>query len=289
MASPRRDEIMDRVEVGILHPGEMGACVAGLLAGTGKTVLWVSSGRGPQTRQRAEAAGLSDAGSLASLARRSAVVLSVCPPSAALDVARAAAGFRGVYVDANAVSPATAREIASLIEAGGGECVDGGIVGPPPRSATTTRLYLSGARAGEVSELFAGTVLQARAVGDEVGAASAVKMCYAAWTKGTAALLLAIRAAARAEGVEDVLLGEWDLSVPDLAERSLRAAQAAGGKGWRWVAEMEEIAATFAACGLPAGFHQAAAEIFRRSPRLTGATSEETLESVLAGLTERLL
>jgi hypothetical protein len=101
-------------------------------------------------------------------------------------------------------------------------------------------------------------------VSARVGDASAVKMAYAAWTKGTAALLLAVRETARAEGVEDALVAEWARSLPDLADAHARAVRSATAKGWRWVAEMDEIAATFAAAGQPDGFHRAAAEIYRR-------------------------
>jgi 3-hydroxyisobutyrate dehydrogenase-like beta-hydroxyacid dehydrogenase len=239
--------------VGLLHPGEMGAAVGAVLRGQGVRVVWASEGRSEETRARAEAAGLEDAGSVVEVAR-SDVVFSICPPHAALEVARSAE-FAGVYVDANAVSPATAREVAEAV----GEFVDGGIVGSPPREPGTTRLYLSGDRASEVAELFAGSALDARVVSN----ASAVKMAYAAWTKGTAAMLLAIRELARREGVEDTLLAEWDLSVPELRERYERARRSAEAKGWRWVGEMEEIAATFEADGLPGGFHRAAAEVYR--------------------------
>lgn len=122
----------DRVVVGLLHPGEMGAAVAAQLKRNGRVVLWASAGRGPETAKRADRAELTDAGTVDALVEQSDVVLSVCPPHAALDVARSAAGFQGVYVDANAVSPATAREIAGVVEAGGATFVDGGIVGPPP-------------------------------------------------------------------------------------------------------------------------------------------------------------
>ena len=108
---------------------------------------------------------------------------------------------------------------------------------------------------------------RARAAGPDA-AASAIKMAYAAWTKGMAAMLLAARALARAEGVEDTLLAEWALSQPSLAAQSERAATSAVFKGWRWIAEMEEIAHCMAEAGLPDGFHQAAAEIYRRCPRL---------------------
>lgn len=239
--------------VGLLHPGEMGAAVGAVLRGQGVRVVWASEGRSEETRARAEAAGLEDAGKVVEVAR-SDVVFSICPPHAALEVARSAE-FAGVYVDANAVSPATAREVAEAV----GEFVDGGIVGSPPREPGTARLYLSGDRASEVAELFAGSALDARVVSN----ASAVKMAYAAWTKGTAAMLLAIRELARREGVEDTLLAEWDLSVPELRERYERARRSAEAKGWRWVGEMEEIAATFEADGLPGGFHRAAAEVYR--------------------------
>jgi len=247
----------------------MGAALAARLRHAGRTVLWASTGRGEDTIRRAEAAGLRDACTVDEVAGASGLILSVCPPHAALNVAGSVLGYDGIYVDANAVSPMTAREIGEVIEAGGGRFVDGGIVGPPPGDGVATRLYLSGAEAPQVAALFEGTLVQARIVSDEPGAASAVKMAYAAWTKGTAALLLAIRAVARAGGVEDPLLDEWRESIPDLPERSVRAARAADAKGWRWVGEMEEIARTFESVGLPAGFHQAAAEIYRRTPELT--------------------
>lgn len=247
------------VTVGLLHPGEMGAALGAVLRERGEAVLWASSGRSAATAERAREAGLEDAGTIDELVPRSDVVFSVCPPAAAVDVARSIPAFDGIYVDANAVSPATARTIAALVS----RYVDGGIVGPPPREHGTTRLYLSGEEAGQVADLFAGTVVDARVVSADVGTASAVKMTYAAWTKGTAALLLAVRAVARAEGVEETLLDEWALSLPELPQRSIAAVRAAAAKGWRWVGEMEEIADTFAAAGLPDGFHRAAAEIYR--------------------------
>jgi hypothetical protein len=188
------------------------------------------------------------------------LILSVCPPHAARDVLQSVSGFEGVYVDANAVSPATARDLA----AGSPRLVDGGIIGPPPREPGTTRLYLSGPEAPSVARLFEGTNVDARVVSAEIGDASALKMTYAAWSKGSAALLLAIRAAARFEGVEEQLLAEWSLSAPGLDARWDGAVRSAEAKGWRWVGEMEEIAATFGAAGQPEGFHRAAAEVFRR-------------------------
>jgi len=289
--------------IGLLHPGEMGAAVGQCLVAGGHAVLWAAEGRSPATAARAEAAGLMAAPDPAELVRRTDVILSVSPPHAALEVARqvAGAGFGGVYVDANAISPATAREVAGIVEGGGADYVDGGIIGTPPVAPGFIRLYLSGPRADEVRALFGGTAVDARLIGTPAAsggpagsaeaagptvpaaspetAASAVKMAYASWTKGSAALLLAARALARAEGVEETLLAEWALSQPGLDGRSGRAARSAAAKGWRWVAEMEEIAATMAEAGLPDGFHRAAAEIYRRSPG-----GDADLDAVLSAL-----
>jgi 3-hydroxyisobutyrate dehydrogenase-like beta-hydroxyacid dehydrogenase len=293
------------ITIGLLHPGEMGSAVGACLARRGFPVLWASAGRGPATATRAAAAGLRDAGTASELAGRADVILSICPPQAALAVARSvtampdpadppsggvqpagpASGFTGVYVDANAVSPATARQVARIVEAVGASYVDGGIVGPPPDTAGDTRLYLSGPDAGEIASLFGGTALDARVISGQPGQASALKMAYAAWTKGTAALILAVRALARAEGAEEALLAEWRQSQPTLAARSRTAAQSAAGKGWRWTAEMEEIATTMAAAGLPDGFHRAAAEVFGRVPRASpGPADEHTLAAVADAL-----
>jgi 3-hydroxyisobutyrate dehydrogenase-like beta-hydroxyacid dehydrogenase len=279
----------EHMVIGLLNPGEMGAAVGQCLTGCGMEVLWASAGRSAETADRAKAAGLTDAGSVPELAAQASVILSVCPPHAAVDVAWAVHGFTGVYVDANAIAPGTARQIGELIAAAGGRYVDGGIIGSPPTAPGAARLYLSGADASAVRtvlDLFAGTALEPRMVAGAATAASAVKMAYAAWTKGSSALLLGARALAQAEGVEDTLLAEWALSQPRLADQLARSARAAVTKGWRWVGEMEEIAHTMADAGLPDGFHQAAAEVYRRSPHLAGqASSDDTLTAVLDALT----
>jgi 3-hydroxyisobutyrate dehydrogenase-like beta-hydroxyacid dehydrogenase len=253
---------MGDVTIGLLHPGEMGAAVGQCLAGAGYRVLWAPEGRSVATGERAAAAGLERCG-LAEIAARSDVIVSVCPPASALAMARAVArtGFGGRYLDANAISPASAGQVAATVTAGGASYVDGGIIGIPPVKPGFIRLYLSGTRAAEVRDLFTGTAVDARLIAPP-GTASAMKMAYASWTKGSAALLLTARALARAEGVESALLEEWGISQPGLERRSAAASESAAAKGWRWVGEMEEIAATMAAAGLPEGFHQAAAEVY---------------------------
>ena len=252
--------------VALLHPGNMGVTIGAAAATSGARVVWVSHQRGEATRKRASQAGLLDVENLEDALRQSDIVLSVCPPHAAVDVAEqvAARKFEGVYVDANAISRATAERIGEIVSRAGASFVDGGIIGSPVKQAGTTRLYLSGGRAPQVAELFSKSMLDARAIGPEPGAASALKVAYAAWTKGTDAMLLAIRAYAAHEGVDDALLEEWRVSQPQLEKRCDRAAAVATPKAWRYVGEMEEIAEAFERAGLPGGFHKAAAELCER-------------------------
>jgi hypothetical protein len=224
--------------VGLLHPGEMGSAVGNALVAAGHTVLWASEARSDATRARA--AAFEDAQTIGELAARCDVLFSVVPPHAAADVAQSVASFGGLYVDANAIAPATARELAPP------RVVDGGIIGGPP----APRLYFSGSEAATAAALFEGSPIEARVVSD----ASALKCAFAGWTKGSTALKIAVREYARRSGVEDALLGELDVGINE---------ESVGRKAWRWVGEMEEIAKDFADEELPPGFHEAAAEIYR--------------------------
>jgi hypothetical protein len=234
------------VIVGLLQPGEMGATVGNALVTAGHEVLWASERRSEASRARAER--FTDVGTAADVAARAELVFSVVPPHAALGTARAVAGYAGIYVDANAIAPATAREVGS----GFARFVDGGIIGDPPEP----RLYLSGEEATAVAALFAGSPIEARVTTN----ASALKCAFAGWSKGSAALLLAMRAYAEQTGVWDDLAAEWP---PEFHARLASAERSAEAKGWRWVGEMEEIAAALEAEALPGGFHDAAAEIYR--------------------------
>jgi 3-hydroxyisobutyrate dehydrogenase-like beta-hydroxyacid dehydrogenase len=272
--------------VGLLHPGEMGSVVGACLRADGIRVVWPSAGRSEASRRRARAADLEDLGTLAAVVAASDVILSVCPPGSAADVARlvAAERFRGVYVDANAVAPGTARRVGQIVGAAGAELVDGGIIGPPPHDAGTTRLYLAGSRAGEIASLFKGSALETVVMPGDVGTASALKMAYAAWTKGSSALLIAVRALAIREGVDGALRAEWERSQPGLDARSESAVAGNAKKAWRFVGEMEEIAATFAAAGLPAGFLEACAAVYGRLDRYKDAPAPPTVVEVAAAL-----
>jgi 3-hydroxyisobutyrate dehydrogenase-like beta-hydroxyacid dehydrogenase len=254
--------------IGLVHPGEMGAAIGSVLVGGGHTVLWASETRSPATAGRAAAAGLTDVGSLDALTEGSNLIISVCPPQAALDVAAGVAAARRksrpggwTYIDANAVSPTTAARVASSVASAGGRYVDGGIVGPPPHGPMTTRLYLSGPDALAVSEHLGGAALEVHVLGEEAYAASALKLAYAGWTKGTTALLLAVREAAERASVGAALVEEWRTSQPHLESALAEAERAATTKGWRWGPEMDEVAAMMEDLGLPGGFHRSAATV----------------------------
>ena len=276
-----------RTTVGLLHPGDMGSAVGATVVAGGARVLWASAGRSAATRARAREAGLEDAGTLESVVQASRVIVSVVPPHGAADLARAVAelGFRGVYVDANAVAPATAREIGRVVEAAGARFVDGGIIGPATRGTRgVTRVYLSGPGATEIAAVFGAGPLEAVVLDAPPGAASAVKMAYAGWNKGGQALLAAIRAFALAEGVDAALLAEWKISHPDLPARSERAVHDNAKKAWRFVGEMEEIARSLAAVGLPSAFHEAAREIYARLADYKDTREPPTVEEATAKL-----
>jgi 3-hydroxyisobutyrate dehydrogenase-like beta-hydroxyacid dehydrogenase len=272
--------------IGLLHPGEMGAGVGAAARAGGARVLWAAEGRGRDTQARARSAGLEDAGTLAALVQSSDVILSVCPPHAATDVARAVAGhgFRGLYVDGNAVAPATSRDIARIVEAAGATYADGGLIGPPPDKPGTTRLYLSGPQAGRAAALFAKGNLEAIVLPGDLTAASAIKMAYGGWNKGQQALLMSIVALATSAGVGEALMAEWQRSQPDLPKRAENAARGSARKAWRWIAEMEENAAALGAAGLSEGFHQAAAEVYRRLAPYRDAGAPPSLDEVAKAL-----
>jgi 3-hydroxyisobutyrate dehydrogenase-like beta-hydroxyacid dehydrogenase len=262
----------------------MGAAVGGTLVDRGVRVRWASSGRSAESRRRAESAGLEDVGTLDRLTNDAAVLLSICPPHAALGVAAAVGecSFSGIYVDANAIAPSTALSVQETIAKTGARFVDGDVIGGPPRPGSGTRLYLSGTEAQVIAELFADSERMEVVVLDgDVTAASALKMCYAAWTKGSAALLLALRAVARATGVEEPLLQEWERSQPDLNGR-MGAARRAAPKAWRFAGEMDQIARCFADVGVASGFHVAAGDVYRALAPLKGVDVD--LDSVVTTL-----
>ncbi len=254
------------VTIGLLHPGEMGSSIGAGARASAVRVIWASDERSDATCTRAEADGFEDVAWLNAIVNQSQIIVSVCPPEFATEVASEvhALGFRGTYVDANAIAPMTSRDIAKIVARNGGNYVDGGIIGPPARQLGTTRMYLSGDSAPFVSQFFDKGDLEVICIDGGAGAASALKMAYAAWTKGTSALLANIHALALAEGVHDDLMNEWRQSQIELIKRSDEGLSSAAMKAWRFVAEMDEIASTFAGNGLPDGFHTAAADVYRR-------------------------
>ena len=276
--------------IGVLHPGSMGISLAVSAAATGHEVCWASAGRSAATRERAEEHGLTDLGSLAELCEQCEAIISICPPMATEQVAQdvAGCGFEGVYLDANAISPQRAQVIADTITAGGGRFVDGGIVGGPAWAPGKTFLHLSGEGAQEVAGWFRDGLLETNVLGVGTTQASAFKMCFAAYTKGTAALFYGILATSEALGVREALVQQWSRS-PELAgQLAERAGKGAGGvtsRAWRWIDEMQEISRTFEDAGLPGGFHAAAAEVFRRIESLRDESDPSTETVVAAMLT----
>jgi 3-hydroxyisobutyrate dehydrogenase-like beta-hydroxyacid dehydrogenase len=266
----------------------MGISLAASAQNSGHTAYWVSKGRSQATHDRAQSQNLTDAGTLAALCDTCSVIVAICPPHAAMDVARQVidANFQGLYVDANAIAPQTARKIAATMTQANIDVVDGSVIGGPAWEPGRTWLYLSGPKADRVPPCFDGGPLETAVIGEQAGEASALKMCFAAYTKGSTALLCAILAAAEELGVREALEAQWSRGGSDFADQTQNRVRRVTAKAWRFAGELDEIGATFEGVGLPGGFGRAAAEVYRRIAHFKDAPEPPPLPEVLAALLE---
>lgn len=280
------------IKIGFLHPGAMGISLAASVQNSGHTAVWASEGRSAATRARAESYVLIEVKTLDALCELCPIIVSICPPYAAEDVATEtlACGFRGLYLDANAISPSRTRRIATQMHEAGADFVDGSIIGGPAWKSDSTWLYLAGPRATEMAGYFASGPLETALLGEtraDIGRAAALKMCFAAYTKGSTALLAAIVAVAEANGVREALEGQWSHGGSSFAQQTEGRVRGVTAKAWRFEGEMHEIAATFEEAGLPGGFHQAAAEVYRRLASFKHDDETPTMSAVLQELLQQ--
>jgi 3-hydroxyisobutyrate dehydrogenase-like beta-hydroxyacid dehydrogenase len=277
---------MKNTGIGFLHPGNMGISLAAAVQKNGYTAYWLPEGRSRATSERAEEHGLSAAASLEEMCAVCSIIISVCPPHAARETAVRVSelSYKGLYADVNAISPAHAIELADLCAGSGTEFVDGGIIGGPAWERGGTWLYLSGRKAGQVADCFKDTAMLTDVMGDQAGKASALKMCYAANTKGTTALLCAVTAAADGLGVWKELQTQWERENPGKAAAITGNVRGVTAKAWRFAGEMLEIAETVESVGIPGGFHRAAETIYSRLSGFRGAEETPGLEEVICAL-----
>jgi len=253
--------------IGIVSPGDMGQGVALTLKNSGFAVHTALDGRSARTKTLAREAGLNDCGSMQKLVETCDVILSILNPAAAVDNARAAAaamqatGKRCIFVDCNAIAPQTAHEIDAIIRAAGGECIDAGIIGPPPRGKASMRMYVSGPKAAELEQLSSAGI-KVRVMSERIGDASAIKMCYASYTKGAVALGVEMLMAARRLGVDAALNRELQESAADNRQWVLSRTTVMPPKAYRWVPEMLEIAKTFEGAGMTPRILLGAADMY---------------------------
>lgn len=274
--------------VAILMPGDMGHAVGRVLKEHGHRVLTSLAGRSERTRGLAEAAGFKDAADINALVGEADLILSILPPARAVEQARFVAdammnsGERAAFVDCNAVSPATADKISEIMKQADAPFIDAGIIGLAPGKGPATRFYVSGDDTGPM-EALNGKGFEVIPIGDGVGRASALKMCYAGLTKGTWSLYTAVLLSAEVLGVRRELCDEFAFSQQTALATMRERVPRLPADSERWIGEMEEIAATFADAGTPSGFHEGAAEIFRLLSRTPFAS--ETRETIDASRT----
>jgi len=271
--------------IGIINPGDMGVSIAASAINNGNHAYWASQGRSADTRKRAAEHQLIDVGTLEQLCKQCPIVLSVVPPSAAEEVAEQviAQKFKGTFADLNAISPQRAQRIGERLEANGIKFVDGGIIGPPAWQPKTTWLCLSGAHSDTIAGCFSNGPLQTEILGDRVGDASTLKMCYGAYTKGLTALIAGVLGTAENLGVRASLMRRWADDGSGLDRTAAQRVARITDRAWRWVDEMEQISATFAHANMPPGFHEAAADIYQRLAKFKDAPTSNT-EAVLEAL-----
>ncbi len=268
--------------IGITSPGDMGQAVAQCLRASGFTVHTALAGRSERTRTLAREAGLHDCGSMQDLVATCDMILSILNPAAAIENARAAAAAMQaaarscLFADCNAIAPRTAMEIDRIIRDGGGACIDVGIIGAPPRGRTSTRVYASGPQAALMKPL-AGPNLDIRVISERIGDASAIKMCYASYSKGAVALGVEMLMAARLLGVDAALEQEQRESMAESRDWIIGRTTTMPPKAYRWVPEMLEIARTFEDTGMTPRMLLGAADMFEMIARTAlGSESPET-------------
>jgi len=274
--------------VGIMSPGDMGSGVGGVLKQHGLRVLTALDGRSEESRERAAEQGMEDVGSLDDLVKASDIVLSILVPSEALSFAQDVAesivrtDVAVAVADCNAVAPATGIKMDEIITAAGGKFIDAGIIGGSPRTGAVPRIYASGEHAPILGELD-GKGIKVPVMNGPVGRASGLKMCYAAITKGTAALYASTLMTAKSLGLfEDLVREMQDSQASTLA--AMDGVNSISARAFRWIGEMEEIAATFEGAGLPGGFHAAAADLYRRLEAYRDADPPPSVEEIVAAL-----
>ncbi|MFG3168372.1 DUF1932 domain-containing protein [Streptomyces sp. NPDC048200] len=266
--------------LGILHPGSMGAAIAAQAKHSEAEVLWCPAGRSASSKDRARRHGLTPVHALSDMTERADIILSLCPPAAAEDVARnvAACSYAGIYVDGNAVSPATMLNISAMVQHSGATAVDGSVIGSPPSGSKSPRLYLSGPADAlrPVAQIFEGSAVQVRLLSGEIGPASALKLSYSSYQKVSRVLAAVAYALASDHGVEAELLDiAGGRTSSYLAETAYFPKVAA--RSWRWGPEMKEAAQALAAAGLPSELADAAAAVMERWTGLKDASPDLAL------------
>lgn len=257
--------------VAVMSPGDMGHAVGAVLRAGGLRVITCLAGRSERSRALAEKAGIEAVADDDTLVGEADVLLAILVPSEATRLAARVAGALRrtkaelLYADCNAIAPQTVQAIGRVVEAAGGRFVDAGIIGGPPRvdrPGGGPRFYASGSSAAQFAML-ADHGLDVRVMGTEIGHASALKMCYAALTKGVTALATELLVAGRVLGISEALEGELRSSQGSTYGALERSLPGMPPKAYRWVGEMEEIAATFGAVGLTPKMLEGAAEMYR--------------------------
>lgn len=245
--------------IGLVGYGEVGKTFsAGLEPRVQQVAAWDLKFAEAATRdaERAHAGehGIEACASMQALCAGSDLVISAVTASNTLAVAEEAARFLrpgALFLDLNSASPGTKQKAAALVDASGAHYVEAGVMTSVPPYGIKVPMLLGGARAAELAELLNSWGLDAKAVSDRLGVASAIKMCRSVMIKGLEALVIESYSTARAYGVEDHVLPTLQETFPgiDWSQQGAYFFSRVVQHGKRRAEEMREAANTVAEAG----------------------------------------
>ncbi len=278
--------MINNKNIGFLHPGDMGAFLAHSVQNSGYEALWFSEHRSPSTRQRAEEQSMCEVSSLAQLCERCSVIISIVPPHAAKDIAYQVLShpFRGIFIEANAISPELSKQLSIVFTKKGISYVDAAVFGGTSVKSKDTQIYLSGPEANEVASCFISGPVTPKVLGNEIGKASALKICHSMYSKGIWALLHNTMSAAEQYNIRhdlEYLLNQNDVN---FSENTYKNMQRTSKKAWRFSGEMNEVSSTLQSLGLADGFSTAASEVYRRLSKFKEYDQEPDIEEIINAL-----
>jgi len=275
--------------IGLVGLGEMGAEIGRYFVKNGIEVISVYGERSKISQDRAIKYGIKDVLTIENVSQKSDIIISIIPPNRALETADQYSKYISkdgpIYCDLNAISTMTAKKIKALLDERNVNYVDGSIMGGPPKENYSPRTYLSGEMAKNLNFL-SGKGVDIIILNGSDFQASAMKMVYAAITKGSKALVAGALIVAKRNNVYQELIDELEYSDEFFHGVALKLIPSIKHKAYRWIGEMNEISSTFKDSGLTGGFHSESENIYELIKDLP--PGELSIDEIIGKITDKM-